>query len=209
MVVGLGNPGREYENTPHNVGFEVVDALAGQIGTSLRRGFRFHARMGSARWEQEDVLLVKPLAFMNRSGGVVADLARYRRLEPCDLIVVLDDVHLEIGRIRIRGQGSSGGHKGLESIIEALGTPAFPRIRIGVGEAAGGGNRVDHVLTPFAASEVPVIRQGIDRAAEAVRVMIGQGVEAAMNRFNGPAADGAGPGEKQRGKSETSERGTP
>jgi len=193
IVVGLGNPGREYENTPHNVGFEAIEAIARRIDVSLRRGFRFRARTATARWEDEDLLLVKPLTFMNLSGFAVAGLMRYRKVQPVDLVVVLDDVNLELGRIRVRSKGSSGGHKGLESIIQETGDSGFPRIRIGVGRAGENGSLVEHVLTPFAPDTRPVVQRGIDRAVEAVFVMLRSGVEDAMNKFNGPVTDGAGP----------------
>ncbi len=183
-IVGLGNPGREYENTRHNVGFAVIDELAGRMSCSVRRSLRFKARIGKGAVKNEPVLLVKPLTFMNNSGLLVAPLLRSRNLGPSDLIVVLDDADLEIGRLRVRAKGSSGGHKGLDSVIENVSSSGFTRVRIGIGRTAGAGGLVEHVLARFSPEEKRAIEPVIVKAAEAVLCIVESGVDAAMNRYN-------------------------
>lgn len=184
VVVGLGNPGRRYERTRHNVGFEVLDRLGGKPGVTFRRSWRFPARLGTVCAEGEELLLVKPETFMNRSGLAVAPLLRKRGLAPADLIVVLDDADLEVGRLRIRPKGSAGGHRGLQSIVQELGTEAFTRLRIGIGRGAGGEELVDFVLATFAPAERAAVDEAVGRAADAVRAIVRDGVERAMNRYN-------------------------
>lgn len=204
LIVGLGNPGRKYEHTPHNVGFEVVDTLALRCDCALRRSFRFPARMARTILEEQKALLVKPSTYMNRSGSVVAELVRKLGISPSDLLVILDDADLPLGRLRMRVGGGSGGHKGLGSILEHLGQDQFARLRLGIGRqenlagpcAALGrqgdsANLVRHVLTPFAAELRPVASAMIERAADAVQCLIGHGAQAAMNKFNAPGENGA------------------
>jgi PTH1 family peptidyl-tRNA hydrolase len=190
MIVGLGNPGDAYEGTRHNVGFRVLDALAGR--TKFRRGFRTAAHSCRIAHGGEDLLLVKPQTFVNRSGEAVRALMRRHAIAPADLVVVVDDVALATGRLRIRKQGSAGGHNGLKSIIEAIGTEQFPRIRVGVGDKPAGGDLAEHVLAEFAAHEGPVVEAAIGRAADAVRCLVREGAETAMNRFNAVMANAEG-----------------
>ena len=187
VIVGLGNPGKKYKNTPHSVGFEVVDEIATRLACSLRRSLRVKAVMGRGVFEGEDLLLVKPTAYMNRSGPVVAHVMRRRGLEPSDLVVVLDDADLEFGRLRVRAKGSSGGHRGLGSIVEAVGANDFARVRIGIGRKTSGGSLVEHVLRPFSADDRKRMKTVIGMAADAVMSVIESGVAEAMNRFNGAA----------------------
>lgn len=189
VIVGLGNPGRRYENTPHNVGFAAVDALAGMLGCRMRRGLRFRARAGKAAVDTEAVHLLKPETYMNRSGAAVGPFLKYHRGGADDLLVVLDDADLELGRLRVRPAGGSGGHRGLASVIDHVGSDAFARIRIGIGRQRGG-ELVQHVLSPIGRADRPVVEQAVARAAEAALCMIREGVEAAMNRYNGPAPAG-------------------
>jgi len=187
-VIGLGNPGRKYEHTPHNAGFAVVDNLTERLSSGLRKSGRFHARIGKAALEDgAPVLLVEPQTFMNDSGRAVAAVLRYHGSQPSDMVVVVDDADLPLGRLRIRGKGGSGGHRGLGSVIEACGTEDFARIRIGIGRAraSGNGSLVDHVLSPFLAREREWVRRVVDQATEAVMMMLCAGTAAAMNRFNG------------------------
>ena len=149
VVVGLGNPGKAYERTRHNVGFEVVDEMAGRLGVSFRRGWLTKLLQAKVRLAGEEVLLVKPQTFMNLSGSAVASLVRRRQMEPGDLIVVLDDVELPLGQIRIRKKGGAGGHKGLQSVIQSIGTEEFVRVRLGIGPRPAGEELVEHVLTRF------------------------------------------------------------
>lgn len=189
MVVGLGNPGRRYERTPHNAGFLALDRIAERGGAEWRSGWRFPARVAEWRRELVRLVLVKPTTYMNASGNAVAPLLRMRGGTPDRVIVVLDDADLPPGALRIRSAGSAGGHRGLRSVLDRLGTEAVPRIRIGIGRQPGAG-LVEHVLSPFGREEWAAVRRAVDLAAEAVVVASEEGVEQAMNRFNRTATDG-------------------
>ena len=183
LIVGLGNPGRNYAATRHNVGFEVVDALAGRFRIaweSAPRGIEALTARDTAR----GTLLAKPLTFMNLSGPAVVALAQFYKIELADLFAVVDDVNLELGRLRARAAGSAGGHNGLKSIIGALGSDAFARMRIGVG---GGEPRRDlsgHVLGRFAPGERTIIAEAVSRSADAAELFVAEGIAPVMNRFN-------------------------
>jgi PTH1 family peptidyl-tRNA hydrolase len=180
--VGLGNPGRQYSGTRHNVGFRVIDALAAAHGITVRTR-RLHSVYGVGEIGGERVCLARPQTYMNLSGQAVAALQRELSLPLEDLLIVCDDVNLPLGKLRIRRQGSAGGSNGLKSIVASLDTDAFPRLRIGVGRP-GGGDLVDHVLGSFNRAELPIVEQAINTAVEAVEVALSDGVETAMNRFN-------------------------
>lgn len=184
LIVGLGNPGSEYRGTRHNVGAAIIDLLASRVGVSLKRKWRLHAWVAGARVGGTPVTLAKPRTFMNLSGNAVAALSHWFRCNPEELLVVSDDVNLELGRLRIRAGGSAGGHRGLESIIAALGTEDFPRIRVGVGRADE--NLVDHVLSTFSRSEIPLVEEGMERAVGAIEEIIARGLQEAMNHYNAP-----------------------
>ncbi|MCS6770555.1 MAG: aminoacyl-tRNA hydrolase [Kiritimatiellae bacterium] len=183
LIVGLGNPGREYEGTRHNVGFDVVDELARRLGLSFRKSWRFTGELAEGMLEGCALLLFKPSTFMNRSGEAVAPLVRKKGIAPADLIVAVDDVDLPLGRLRLRKSGGAGGHNGLKSLIAHLGTEAFPRVRIGIGRDAER-DTVEHVLGRFGSTERPVIEEAIRRAADAIAVALREGWDQAMNRFN-------------------------
>ena len=183
IVAGLGNPGREYQGTRHNVGFEVMDLLA------TRHGLAFEAAPADAmqaKWRKggDVVLLAKALTFMNLSGPAIAELARYYRVPPADLLIVSDDVNLPLGRLRLRSSGSEGGHNGLRSVADALGTVDYPRLRIGVGRGDARRDLADHVLARFEKDEQPGIEGAIARAADAVEAWTEQDFEVVMNAFN-------------------------
>jgi peptidyl-tRNA hydrolase, PTH1 family len=179
LVVGLGNPGAEYNRTRHNVGFDVVDLLASEWGLNWQ-----HSKSWHALWAKgEKVILVKPASYMNRSGEPVSAIANFYKIAPAEILVVLDDLALELGRLRLRTEGGTGGHNGLESIIVHLGTEAIPRLRLGIGAAPSAG-AVDYVLGRFFEEEVPVVKKAIERGAEAVKCAIDKGVLSAMNLFN-------------------------
>jgi peptidyl-tRNA hydrolase, PTH1 family len=183
LVVGLGNPGRRYAGTRHNVGFEVVDRLAGKFNAVWEPAPRGLEAL-TARDRVSDTLLAKPLTFMNLSGAAVVGLAQFYKIELTDLLVVVDDVNLELGRLRARAAGSAGGHNGLKSIIGALGSDGFARMRIGVG---GGDPRRDlsgHVLGRFAPEERTIIAEAVCRSADAAELFIAEGIAPMMNRFN-------------------------
>jgi peptidyl-tRNA hydrolase, PTH1 family len=181
LIVGLGNPGKEYEATRHNVGFEVIDILAHRhaIHVRSRRG---RALVGEGFIEGHKVMLVKPMTFMNLSGQAVGALARHYRLEPSDVLVIYDDINLPLGKLRIRARGSAGGHNGLDSIIHTLGTQEFARVRVGVGSPAQ--DAVRHVLSRFRKSERIAIREAFQKAADAVEEVLSSDIEKAMNLYN-------------------------
>jgi PTH1 family peptidyl-tRNA hydrolase len=183
LVAGLGNPGREYRGTRHNVGFDVVDLVA------KRHDLEFEAAPADAvqaKWRTGDevVLLVKPLSFMNLSGPPIAELARYYRVSLADLLIVSDDVNLPLGRLRMRANGSEGGHNGLRSVAEALGTDDYARLRLGVGRGDARRDLADHVLARFEQDEQPGIEGAIARAADAVDAWTHRSLDTVMNAFN-------------------------
>lgn len=185
LIVGLGNPGKEYGNTRHNIGFCVIDELAEQEGISVLEK-KHRALIGKGYIGGQKVILAKPQTFMNLSGESVRELVDYYRIdEKEELIVLSDDVSLAPGKLRLRKKGSAGGHNGLKNIIAQLGSDEFQRIRIGVGEKPEGYDLADHVLGHFSASEQKVMAQAAKEAADAVRAVLSEGMEAAMNRFNG------------------------
>lgn len=187
LIAGLGNPGREYHGTRHNVGFEVIELLSRKHHIAVRAR-RNRAVVGEGTIGGEQVVLARPQTFMNRSGEAVAGLARRYRIAPEDIIVIYDDVNLPLGKLRIRTRGSSGGHNGMKSIIGGLGSEEFPRIRIGI----GGPDRrdmIDHVLSRFKRAEGPIVREAVERAADAVETYLSEGPEAAMNRYNADVGD--------------------
>lgn len=187
IIVGLGNPGKQYVHTPHNIGFAVIDELVRRFNLRLRRSFRFHARVAKGNLDGHEVILAQPTAFMNLSGPVVMALMRHSGLLPQDLIVITDDANLPEGQLRIRPNGSSGGHKGLQSVIANLGRDDFTRLRLGIGQNRNNAkNLVDHVLMPFPLAVMTKIEKMIDNAADAVVFLLKHGVEAAMNKFNKP-----------------------
>jgi PTH1 family peptidyl-tRNA hydrolase len=179
LLAGLGNPGSEYNATRHNVGFMVLDRLAQQEGL----GFSVASKWDCLWTRWNEIILMKPMTYMNRSGDSVAGVLRYFRIEPSELLVVVDDVALPLGRLRLRSSGSDGGHNGLGSIIAHVGED-FPRLRLGVGAAADKADLVDHVLGSFSKTESAVVSQSVERATEAIRQVVDDGLETAMNLFN-------------------------
>jgi len=179
VVAGLGNPGPEYAATRHNIGFMVVDQFAAQFGSTWERSPKWDAVSAKCG----GVLLVKPMSFMNRSGYPLLAIMQFYKIEPREILVVLDDLVLPLGRLRLRIRGGSGGHNGLESIIMQFGTEEIPRLRIGIGEAPHEGS-VDYVLSRFFEEEKPTVRSTIDRAVQAAKCAIDNGLNSAMNTFN-------------------------
>jgi PTH1 family peptidyl-tRNA hydrolase len=182
-IVGLGNPGPQYRGTRHNVGFEVVDLLARRASVGFESA---PAEALIAKWRLPDdsILLVKPLTFMNLSGQAVGELARYFKIDVADLLVVVDEVHLPLGKLRARKRGSAGGHNGLKSVIAHLGDE-FARLRVGVGRGTDQRNLADHVLSRFEKDEAAEAERMTARAADAAEMFITSGIEAVMNAFNG------------------------
>ena len=181
-ILGLGNPGGKYRLTRHNAGYMVLDSLARRRNVRFRRSWFYRARLG--RVAESGTWLVKPETYMNRSGLTAARLLRWRHLPLERLVVVVDDTSLPLGAVRVRSQGSAGGHNGLKSLIAALGTEQFVRVRVGIGQAPGAGALVQHVLSGFSDSEWSKVEEGIERAADAVECTEDHGVDQAMNRFN-------------------------
>jgi PTH1 family peptidyl-tRNA hydrolase len=182
IVVGLGNPGDEYVNTRHNMGFKVIDSLSKSLNIEVKKR-KFGARFGSGEFSDNKLILLKPWQFMNRSGQAVATAAGFYKLSVGDLLVITDDMDLEPGRIRIRAKGSAGGHNGLADIIEKLGTNEFARCRIGIGRSSED-DAVDHVLDKPAKEEEPLLAEAIERARKAVLCWMEYGTEKTMNEFN-------------------------
>ena len=187
LIVGLGNPGPEYRETRHNVGFTVVDELVNRWRVADQWREKFEALQIKTLRGEDGVIIAKPLTFMNRSGQSVAAIAGFYKIEPADVFVIVDEAALSLGRLRARRDGSAGGHNGLKSIIEHLGTTAFPRMRVGVGRGDNRRDLADHVLGRFAASERETVSAAVLRAADAAEMFLSDGIERVMNAFN--AAD--------------------
>jgi peptidyl-tRNA hydrolase, PTH1 family len=185
LIVGLGNPGREYEQTRHNIGFMVVDEMARRHELQWRNEGQvvFAKKFGAPEF-----LLAKPKTYMNLSGVAVSEFANYRNVEHDDLLVVVDDVDLPLGRMRARARGSAGTHNGLKSVVAQLGTTGFPRLRVGVGRGDRRRDLADYVLAKFDAAEQAALNEIVTRAAEAAEMFAAEGIEKVMNRYNpGPA----------------------
>jgi PTH1 family peptidyl-tRNA hydrolase len=184
LIVGLGNPGAEYRETRHNVGFKVIDALADRwrLGDQWRE--KFDALHLKTAVGDDAVIIAKPLTFMNLSGQAVTGLAGFYKIEPADIFIVTDDVALPLGRLRARREGGAGGHNGLKSIIQSLATQAFPRMRVGVGRGDSRRDLADHVLGRFDADERDTVSAAVLRAADATEVFLSDGIERVMNVFN-------------------------
>lgn len=183
LVIGLGNPGKEYRGTRHNLGFMVVEELSRRHGVR-RQEFMHDAVVAWLNFEGEEVVVAKPLTYMNRSGMAVKPLLAALRLNLEDVLVVCDDLDLEPGRIRIRPRGGSGGHRGLDSVISSLGTRDFARLRVGIGRPDSGEDVVNYVLNRFAQEEEELISRAVALAADAVETWIRQGIEKAMTSYN-------------------------
>lgn len=184
LIVGLGNPGLRYAGTRHNIGFDIVDTFAARHGSRLRRRW-CRAVVGTVRIGGEEYLLAKPQTFMNHSGESVREILMRSKLDIRDALVVCDDINLPLGKMRLRARGSAGGHHGLESIMQCTRSSDFARLRIGVGQGRGGAHTVDHVLGRFHKAEKACVRQIAGLAVDCIDTIIAEGIEAAMNRFNG------------------------
>lgn len=184
LVVGLGNPGPEYDETRHNLGFKVIEALDDALAIEVKKR-KFGARIGEGCYAGQKLLLMKPWKYMNRSGEPVATAVGFYKLDPSDLMVITDDKALPVGQIRVRAKGSAGGHNGLADIIEKLGTNAFARCRIGIGDCPGA-VAVGHVLGRAQPEEKPALNEAIERARDAVLCWLESGIERTMNEFNRP-----------------------
>lgn len=185
LIVGLGNPEPKFDRTRHNIGFEVVDALASRWQISWSENRRFQGLFGEGRGPKGDkVRLLKPLTYMNRSGQAIRAATDWYKLAPESVLVVYDDMDLPVGRLRLRLSGSAGGHNGMKSAIAHLGTQNFPRLRLGIGKSGGGKENISHVLGKFSPQETKLISEVLQLTAEAVELAIKQGVEKAMSLYN-------------------------
>ncbi len=183
LIVGLGNPGKEYEETRHNIGFKVVDFFAAHKGVAFGKG-REQVLNAEFNHDGEKVLIIKPQTYMNLSGQAVGSLARWHKIEPADIIIIYDDLDLPLGQLRIRARGSAGGHNGMKSLIAHLNTEDFPRIRVGVGRPPVDAQTVDYVLSKFLPAEREAIQQAVLQAAEAIQLWLDEGLTAAMNHYS-------------------------
>ena len=183
IIVGLGNPTKEYDKTRHNVGFSVIDVLADRIGIDVSEK-KHRALCGKGMLEGQKVILAKPQTFMNLSGESVRAMVDFYKVSPYEVIIVYDDISLEPGQLRIRTKGSAGGHNGIKNIIAHLGTQEFPRIKVGVGEKPKYMDLADYVLSRFSKGEQELMDDAFREAADAVAMMISEGMDAAMNHFN-------------------------
>ena len=183
VIVGLGNPGKEYAETKHNVGFRVIDKLADQYNIDVSK-FKHRAFIGDGMISGKKVLLVKPQTYMNLSGESVREVMSFYKVPMENMIVVYDDTSLEVGMIRLREKGSAGGHNGIKNIISHMGTDTFNRVKVGIGEKPNGWDLADYVLAKFSKDDEAGIASGIDKASQAVGIFISRGMKDAMNKFN-------------------------
>jgi len=184
LIAGLGNPSKEYENTRHNVGFAALDLIADKLGVKINK-VKFKGLLGEAEYEGNKLLLLKPHTYMNLSGESVKDAVNYYKIPLENLIVIYDDMDLPLGRLRIRAEGSSGGHHGMDSIIYQLSSDKFPRIRIGIGRPEGEKDAAHHVLGRFYGEELEKIKATLEASAKAALLIVAEDVSQAMNKFNG------------------------
>lgn len=196
LFVGLGNPGPDYHHNRHNVGFMAIDALACTLDISIARVER-NALVGKGLLDDQRVILAKPQTFMNKSGQAVASLARFYKIPVDQILVVYDDLDLPFGSLRLRPGGGTGGHKGMDSIMNRLGTREFPRLRVGIGRPPGRMDPADFVLHDFDPPQQELLPQVLDRAVQAMRTFVLEGVEPAMTMFNERPNKDADPGEDQ------------
>ena len=182
LIVGLGNPGKQYEQTRHNIGFDVIDYMANKYNIDVKRE-KFKGICGEGFIENKKVILLKPLTYMNLSGESIRELANFYKLEDDEIIVVYDDISLDIGRLRIREKGSAGGHNGIKSIIQNLGGDKFPRVKVGVGQPKD--NLVNHVLGKFSKEDREHIEKVIPVVSDAIVEIVKNDAKESMNKFNG------------------------
>ena len=184
LIVGLGNPGRQYEATRHNMGFDVIDKLVEEYQVP-QAGVKFNVMYGKGRIGGQPVILMKPLSYMNLSGGPIREMANYFKIDPeTEMIVVYDDIDLDPGQLRIRKKGSAGGHNGIKHIIQQLGTQNFVRIKVGVGAKPKDWDLADHVLGRFDKDDRALVEEAQERACKAVELILTDSVDAAMNEYN-------------------------
>ena len=184
LVTGLGNPGREYDNTRHNAGFMVIDSLLEMLPGAFDKKDRCSSIFWEGRFKGKSLTLQKPLTFMNLSGKAVASLCARKKISAQEILLVYDDMDLPLGRMRIRKNGSGGGHNGVQSVIDEIGSQDFPRLRIGIGRSEADNAQIDHVLSVFSPEESEIFEKVRQKAAEALKFILSRDVDSAMNRYN-------------------------
>jgi peptidyl-tRNA hydrolase, PTH1 family len=184
LIIGLGNPGKPYEHTRHNIGFDVIDELANKWNAPLNQS-KFNGMYASIHRPEGKVILLKPLTYMNLSGECVRPLMDYFNIDVEDIIVIYDDLDLDTGKLRLRGKGSAGGHNGIKSLIQHLGTQEFNRIRVGVSRPPAGIKVADYVLSKFSKEDQPIVKDSIDKSCDAVELALTKPFLEVMNKFNG------------------------
>lgn len=200
-IVGLGNPGKQYEDTKHNVGFHVIDKLAEKYGITVDK-FKNKAFIGDGTIKDKRVLLVKPQTYMNLSGESVREIVNFYKIPQERFVVIFDDTSLPCGSVRIREKGSHGGHNGIRNIIDQMGTDQFYRIKVGIGEKPSGWDLADYVLAKFAPEDLPLMEEGMEKAVQGVELMLSRGIKEAANRVNQKAKTM----KKQKEKAEAAEK---
>ena len=184
LIVGLGNPGKQYEQTRHNIGFDVIDYMANKYNIDVNRE-KFKGICGEGFIENKKVILLKPLTYMNLSGETLIDIYKYYKVDLSNIVVVYDDIDLEVGKIRIRKKGSGGTHNGMKSITKCLGSNDFPRVRVGVSKPEAGQDLADFVLSRFRKEESDNINEALEKAADAIDSIIRENIDMSMNKYNG------------------------
>ena len=183
LVIGLGNPEAEYSKTRHNMGFNTINKIAQQYNIEINKN-RFQGLYESAVIEGQKIILVKPQTYMNLSGNCVKEIADFYKVQKEEILVIYDDMDIEPGKIKIRKKGSSGGHNGMKSIIQMLGTEEFPRIRIGIGRPEHNGDEINYVIGAIPEEEIPKLEEGVEKAKDAVIEILKNGIDSAMNKLN-------------------------
>ena len=183
LIIGLGNPEEKYDNTRHNMGFNTINKIAKQYNASINKN-KFQGLYENAIIEGQKVILIKPQTYMNLSGNCVKEFVEFYKIKKEEILIIYDDMDIEPGKIKIRKKGSSGGHNGMKSIIQMLGTEEFPRIRIGIGRPKNSGDEINYVIGAIPEDEMPKLEEGVEKAKEAVIEIIKNGVDSAMNKLN-------------------------
>ena len=183
LIIGLGNPEAEYSKTRHNMGFNTINKIAQQYNIEINKN-RFQGLYESAVIEGQKIILVKPQTYMNLSGNCVKEIADFYKVQKEEILVIYDDMDIEPGKIKIRKKGSSGGHNGMKSIIQMLGTEEFPRIRIGIGRPEHNGDEINYVIGAIPGEEIPKLEEGVEKAKDAVIEILKNGIDSAMNKLN-------------------------
>ena len=183
LIIGLGNPGKEYENTRHNTGFMVLDRLSEKLNIEMTQN-KFKGLYGKSKYKGEDVILLKPQTYMNLSGECIKQFVDFYKIQKEEILVIYDDMDIEPGKVKIRKKGGAGGHNGMKSIIKMIGTEEFARIRTGIGRPKHSGDDINYVIGAIPEEEIPKLDEGVEKAKEAVIEILKNGIDSAMNKLN-------------------------